>query len=270
MQFIGQKIKKTRLAKRYSLSKISSELKISLSILKDIENDNFNSNQINVFLLGHIRSYSNFLGLNSQDIIDEFKIQHPIKTVNLQDNIPKPINENNFKINKMLSLTSILVILFLFYFLFIDDQKRNTEFALVPDIPENLEAIIEKTYVDLEIEEITKNEALPLSEAPIEEISSSSVFASSKINESIINNKEIILKFTNPTWIQIRNSSDKIIFSQLMTKSDEYSYDLNLGYSVTSGNAGNVLVLIDNEVRGKLGNFGQVVDSIIIDSNFTN
>ena len=53
-----------------------------------------------------------------------------------------------------------------------------------------------------------------------------------------------------------------------MYQSDEYTYDLNLKYSLTAGNAGNILVLIDNDTRGKIGDFGEVVDSIVIDSDF--
>ena len=37
---------------------------------------------------------------------------------------------------------------------------------------------------------------------------------------------------------------------------------------VTAGNAGNILVIINNEVRGKIGKFGEVVDSITLDYNF--
>ena len=55
-----------------------------------------------------------------------------------------------------------------------------------------------------------------------------------------------------------------------MTQNDEYTYDLNLKYSVTAGNAGNILVLINNDTRGKIGDLGDVIDSIVIDSNFNN
>ena len=59
MEFIGNKIKRRRLSKKYSLDYVSSELKITKETLKDIENDNFISTNKDVFLIGHIRSYSN-------------------------------------------------------------------------------------------------------------------------------------------------------------------------------------------------------------------
>ena len=63
MEFIGKKIKRRRLSKKYSLDYVSSELKITKETLKDIESDNFISINKDVFLIGHIRSYSNFLEL---------------------------------------------------------------------------------------------------------------------------------------------------------------------------------------------------------------
>ena len=55
-----------------------------------------------------------------------------------------------------------------------------------------------------------------------------------------------------------------------MNKGEEYTYKLNDNYNVTSGNAGNIMVIINGEVRGKVGDYGDVIDSIIIDSNFNN
>ena len=69
--------------------------------------------------------------------------------------------------------------------------------------------------------------------------------------------------------VTIKDSSDNIILSKLMEKNEEYTYDLNLNYTITSGNGGNILVLIDNSVRGKIAGYGGVIDSIIIDPRFS-
>ena len=52
-----------------------------------------------------------------------------------------------------------------------------------------------------------------------------------------------------------------------MDKDEEFSYELNLNYNITAGNAGNILVLIDGEVRGKIGKFGDILDLIPIADN---
>ena len=80
----------------------------------------------------------------------------------------------------------------------------------------------------------------------------------------------VTLKILNDTWLQIRNEDDEIILSQLMNKNDEYSYDFESNYSITSGNAGHILVMINQKVKGKIGKKGQVVDSLVLNKNFNN
>ena len=100
--------------------------------------------------------------------------------------------------------------------------------------------------------------------------SSSSVIAAQNTENTSVIDKVITLKFINPTWIQVRDSEDVIIVSKLMKKNEEYTYELSSNYFLTAGNAGNIIVSIDNQVRGKVGDFGEVVDSVSIDSNFNN
>ena len=256
---------------RMELAKIvCDELKISKYILQKIENDEFDQTINKVFYIGHLRAYANFLNLNVDDIIEQFKLQNSFEPVEILEKIPKPINQNTFfKLNKFLSFTSILVIFITFYFLFIEVEKPTPDYAIIPDIPEIFEPIVEKELINIEKRELVKNEQKTLQQKIEEKILSSSAFASSKINEDSIN-QTITLKFLNPTWLQLRDSKDEIVLSQLMSQIDEYTYDLNLKYSVTAGNAGNILVLINNNTRGKIGDFGEVVDSIVIDSNFNN
>ena len=72
------------------------------------------------------------------------------------------------------------------------------------------------------------------------------------------------------TWVQLRDENDEIILSQLMNEGDEYSYSIFKNYSITSGNAGHILVMINQKVKGKIGKKGQVVDSLVINKSFNN
>ena len=99
-----------------------------------------------------------------------------------------------------------------------------------------------------------------------------------QVNEVVNHNNRpwIIFEIISPEaasqhqifWIV--NDDDEIIMSQLMNKNDEYSYELKSNYSITSGNAGHILVIIDQKVRGKIGKKGQVVDSLILSKDFNN
>ena len=270
MNFVGEYLRKKRISKKISLVTVCNELKISKFIIQNIENDEFDKSINKTFYLGHLRSYASFLNLDTNEIIQLFKSQHSFENPEILDQIPKPINQNTFfGINKFLSLASILIIFLTFYFLFVDVEKTDLDYAMIPDIPEVLEPIVEKEFINFEKRELAKNEQQTLQKKIKEKILFSSAIASSKVNEDSIN-QTVTLKFLKPTWLQVRNYENEIILSQLMSQNDEYTYYLNLNYSLTAGNAGNILVLIDNDIRGKIGDYGDVVDSIVLDSDFNN
>ena len=76
-----------------------------------------------------------------------------------------------------------------------------------------------------------------------------------------------MIKSLEPTWIQLRNIKDEIIYSSLLKAEDEYSYSINNNYNITTGNAGNLIISIGGVVKGKLGKKGEVIESLIITSD---
>ena len=269
MDSVGQKLKKTRKLKNLKISDVSKELRISEEILKNFEIDNIQDDINSVFLFGHLRSYCGFLDLDQTEILRQFK-DSQIRTDKLDLEIKRPVDDKNFLFsNKLISFALIITIFSSFYFLFIEVDKPKREYALIPDLPENYIATIEKANVtsSSKIKINEKNESDNLAKLDTKPNSSSAIASVSKNEE----NKSIItLKFLDDTWIQLRDTNDEIVLSQLMNKSDEYSYDVDLKYSITSGNAGHIMVLIDQSVRGKIGKKGQVVDSLVLNKNFSN
>ena len=154
-----------------------------------------------------------------------------------------------------------MIIFTSFYFLFIDQNDDEINFALIPDIPESSEPIVEKanTFDNLsQGSDIKKNDL----------INNSSALASIEYDEDLTT--VATLKMLNPTWLQLRDEENNIVLSKLMDKDEEFSYELKLNYNITAGNAGNILVLIDDEVRGKIGKYGDILDSFVLYKDFTN
>ena len=261
MKTSGQILLTGRNSKNLSINDIAIELKISKSIIIDLENDNIKNNPDIIFNIGHLRSYSNFLELDSDTIIKKFKDQVSYN-INEEKKNNTPLLENNFfKIEKFFAASIIMVVFTSFYFLFVDQNDNEINFALIPDIPESLEPIVEKanTFDDLSQSSNIKKSDL---------INNSSAIASIEFDENLIT--VATLKILNPTWIQLRDEENNIVLSKLMDKDEEFSYELKLNYNITAGNAGNILVLIDDEVRGKRGKYGDILDSFVLYKDFTN
>ena len=262
MKTVGQILLIGRKSKNLSISDISIELKISKSIIIDLENDNILNNSDIIFHIGHLRSYSNFLELDSDTIIKNFKDQVSFNIKEDKKNITPIVENNFFKIEKFFAASLIFIIFTSFYFLFIDEKDDEINFALVPDIPESLEPIVEKANT------INNNNFQSNSLNKSNLINNSSAIASIEYDVEVAT--IATLKILNPTWLQLRDESNNIVLSRLMDKDEEFSYELNLNYNITAGNAGNIIVLIDGEVRGKIGKFGDVLDSFVLFKDFTN
>ena len=270
METVGEILKKSRESRKISILEVSRELKVSIDILRNLENNYFQNDIASVYVIGHLRSYCRFLDLNHNQLINQFKKEH-LPEEKPKEEIEKPIFEYKFLFsNKLISFSLIILIFGTFYFLFIEVEKPSREYAIIPDLPENYISIVEKANLDKEL--INKNKKIISKDNFAKKetiVNSSSVIAS--IPKAEENKSPIItLKFLDDTWVQLRDQNNEIIFSQLMNKNDEYSYKLNAEYSITSGNAGHILVMINQEVRGKIGKKGQVVDSLVISNDFNN
>lgn len=293
MEFVGEYLKKSRLNKKINLTKVSKDLNISIDFLKNIESDNFTGRMDQVYILGHVRSYARYLNLDQKEVIQNYKIQVSFSIENTLNELPKPIETFSlFSISKSVSMFSVLIISLSFYFLFVQPNDLQSDYAITPDIPENMQMSLEKIEMDIALEKklnnkeminstkkIDKivsdvsrliNEKSLIKQKPIEKSSISAIASKPDENELQEFKNIVTLRFLNPTWIQIRDKKDKIILSQLMNKEDEYSYSIADNLLLTLGNAGNVMILIDNEIRGKVGKVGEVIDSLIIDSQFYN
>lgn len=71
---IGEILKERRLAKGIDLESISSDLKIRVSYLKALEEENFELFPADVYTIGYLRSYALYLGLEPEPLVEEFKV----------------------------------------------------------------------------------------------------------------------------------------------------------------------------------------------------
>ena len=262
METVGQILTIGRNSKNISINDVEIELKISKTIIIDLENDNIKNNSDIIFNIGHLRSYSNFLELDTETIIEKFKNDISFNLKEEKKNLTPIVENNFFKIEKFFAASIIFILFTSFYFLFINQNDDEINFALVPDIPESLEPIVEKanTYNNnfSQSADVNQNNL----------INNSSAIASVEFDEDVAT--IATLKMLNPTWLQLRDELNNIVLSKLMDKDEEFSYELNLKYNITAGNAGNILVLIDGDVRGKIGKYGDIIDSFVLYKDFTN
>ena len=108
---VGSILREARLSKNISLKLIASDLKISLDILEDIENDIIPEYLNKVYITGHVRAYANYLNIDSDNLIKYFKNQILFNDKNILKEFPKPLSNSNLYLKS-------LFLLYQLYFLF--------------------------------------------------------------------------------------------------------------------------------------------------------
>ena len=297
MEFVGKYLKSVRIQQNCTIQELADELKINKNLINSIELDNFPEYLNLVYIIGHIRSYANFFDLDADDLIETFKIQISYNKSSENRHISKPVkNISLLSFTKTFYFASIAIIAFTFYLMFVRPNSLDLEYAMTPDLPENLKYNLEKIEMDLSLSQKKAKDLKIFSSSDYQKINnseeqhdlfhlhlndnylpeknffnSSSAVASNSKNYSLKDgNNKITLHFLNSTWIQLRDINDNIIISKLMNEGEEYSYYTLEKLHLTAGNAGNIVVSLNDIVKGKVGRAGDVIDSLVIDKNFSN
>ena len=115
MRTVGESLKKTRLEKNISLEEVASKTKIQQRILVALEKNDFKEISSLASIKGFLKSYAEFLGLNSENILAifrrDFDKKEKRKVVLL--GMVKPINKKGFNWSPKITLISFIAIFFL-------------------------------------------------------------------------------------------------------------------------------------------------------------
>ena len=72
MKEIGEKLKESRENMGVSINEVAEDLNVSIKQIEDIENGNMEAFKDIFYLKYFIRDYAKYLGLNKEDLVDEF------------------------------------------------------------------------------------------------------------------------------------------------------------------------------------------------------
>jgi cytoskeletal protein RodZ len=152
MRTVGIILKESRLSKKLSLDQVEQATKIRKKFLVDIENDQYDNLPSVAYAKGFIKNYSNFLGLNTNNVMAFFRRQttEVPKSSLLPKGMSEPLNATFFRLtpNRFITLTiAILVTTFLLYF-GLQYQRLQIPPALTLDSPKE-SSVINDRRVDI-------------------------------------------------------------------------------------------------------------------------
>lgn len=274
---IGQKLRNARESKGFSLGQIYDRTKIPTNHLESIENGRFDDLPEQVYVVGFIKRYADCVGLNGQNLVDEYRKQ--IEALNEENNKKgifgiKPNKSNvaqavpipqahihkstrvappapNFA--NMVFYPAILIILlsglisYLFYY-------QQQQFAMQQDPSVN---------------------ALRESASKFNTVSSANqaTTASNQTNTgtpSVLPGKgdaQVSLTASQHVWVEVKSvGTGESLFTGYLESGDRREFTDAQGLKVRAGN-GASLNVVNNGKNETFGTSGQVVDRVFMSSN---
>ena len=286
MKIVGRILRENREKKGIAIEDLSKKLAISVYYLSAIESGQYNKTPGNPYTLGFIKTYAKHLELDV-DFIEKIFRDETVSNKKIS-NIYLADSTTYNHLNYLKYGTGIFIFLFcgmFFYNFFLSETYLANDYASVDPIDDNLIAIVEEEELKNGIQELKKKQLLAdLIQKNYENDKYIASIQDSKITDDednvLVNNninaiaamntdkknskKSLIFRFTNETWVQIKDSSEKVIISKLMKKNEEFIFHGNEDYLITTGNAGNILLIMDNKDLGKIGKKGQVINSVYL------
>lgn len=256
---IGQKLSKARHEQNKKRSTIAEELNIREAYLEAIENDDYSQIPGKVYVSGFVKSYSDYLSLDTEEILKMLKA-----TQNLQEdyqNMPQQLYKD-YKRTKNIFLLSFIALLFVVigfsYFNYVSHQIQMRKIEEKASSTETLTKFFNDSQKKEElVEEVEEAKEKPKVEEEKIELygqKSKPPFA------------RVLFKATKDVWIQVRPLHKNRIYVSKTIPAGKY-YWLTPWENVVldTSNPAYLEIIIDGENMGKLGSNSKKIRGLFLD-----
>jgi cytoskeletal protein RodZ len=223
---VGSKLQQVRLEKSLNLDDLSTKTKISSRLLKAIEEGDIKKLPEPVYIRGLIRRYADTLGLNGAEFVQDFPIVNVMKT-------PKPM-WFSLRLPQPRPIHLYLLYIFVVY------CAVNGLSSLVNRSAQESISLASNSTTKVKNNSANKTQELVL------------------VNSEGKKGKPVRIEVTlkAKSWLKIV-ADGKVQFEGELAEGQKLSWGADQKLTVLAGNAGGVLVALNNEKAKQLGKPGQ-------------
>ena len=257
IEFLGSKIRDTRISNNLSLESVSGRLHISVKILEAIEEGKPENGPTPVFFRGLVRTYCQFLELDKENFIDKIDNQLRLHSEKQKTDIKplKPVFNSKDSFPKR-NLLTLLVIFFggsLMFFIYINQKtiENNSDNLTI----QNLES--EKDITERQkTENLNKNipDKNSKNETPVVSSQKNTNLTNTDILPKIVRKNSLSNEIKEPLTLEVEASEatwislavDNFATQDHRIKADEiHQWVANNNFILTIGNTNVVRVLLN-------------------------
>jgi len=255
----GELLAQTRREKGLNAEEIAKELRINISVIEMMEDNDFQSIGAPVFAKGYLRQYANILGLSAESLLEEYNQLNPDK------NSAPIVNKTAEQISKYV-LTPKLILMIASFFLVLLIISMIVSSLSQTEAVSNQEASIEDLIIDdlsvlneispIEMQESVIEELKPIDDQDINPVLNE--ISPIAMQESVIEESgalflepealSLIIEYSGLCWTEIYDVNGQLLFYD-MGNFDKTVVVIGIGpLDVLFGAASEVLSLrVDNQ-----------------------
>lgn len=252
---VGEILRKGREHYGQSLQQVEASLRIRAIQLHAIEEGRVDLLPGKAYALGFVRSYSEYLGLDGDKMVQLYKAQ-TLGKIKPDLNFPVAASESKLPAFWVAGGLAFLAIILIGIWAFYAQEDRSevenilTVSEAIPDSPPQSSDLIgppEPTNLDLAKMQAGKTQ---------------------QQDSAVSNTKEqgIILNIKENSWVEIRDAKGKAIVSRVLKAGEQYFVPDRPDLRMNLGNASGVEIVVDGKALPVLGRRGEVRRDVSLDS----
>ncbi len=268
---VGEILRRTRLHYKQTIPDIERALRIRASQIEAIESGDLSKLPGRVYAIGFVRSYSEFLGLDGDKMVELFKKQSVGKSLVPELNFPAAPSDTKLPSKKlaMACMAGIIAVLIFFTFKGGADKDNVNEIpavANVREIPKAPAAAPAQPAQTAATQQPDGQITVGTEQAPAAGEEAVAAAESETIAEKPQDG--IILNILENSWVEIKDRSGKSMISRVLKAGDQYFVPDRPDLAISLGNAGGVAFEVDGQKLRPVGKVGEVRRSLPLDAEY--
>ncbi len=279
---IGAALRDARVARNLSLAEISALLRIREAHLEAIELEDFEQLPGNVYAIGFIRTYAQYLELNDGDLVMRFKaasVDSGIADMVFEE------EEETEQISGALKISMLVVGALVVYVLWLvagaqDDEITVSAVVRAPVVEEPAAPVLAPGQSDATPSEAARevpdagspvdapNQAVdqgvdqavdqPVDQAVdqgVDQTATASVSQSVEVPAA----SKVEIRATRRTWMRLENAQGRVLFSSVIDEGEGFELPDDMNYILATRDAGALTYFVNNQAVAPVGRRGQIL-----------
>ena len=268
---IGIALRDARVARNLSLAEVSALLRIREAHLEAIELEDFEQLPGNVYAIGFIRTYAQYLELNESDMIMRFKaasVESGMADMVFEE------EEETEQISGALKISLLVVGALVVYVLWLVAGTQNdgiTVSAVVQTPAAPLQVPAAPTPPAVVADEAAAASAAAAETPATRRASDGAAPAAATIEgpadvkpnaqliDTTLASSKVEIRATRRTWMRLENAQGRVLFSSVIDEGEGFELPDDMDYILATRDAGALTYFVNNQAVAPVGRRGQIL-----------